>query len=227
MSADAQQPTIVMSGIQFGEQPRWNKGRLWFSDWGAREVIAVDLDGHIEVVLRAPSFPCCADWLPVAPLLLRTTAFTVADVLPPHVPVASLYLYPAAAEVHGVAWRDQALGLGPGGEGRGHGARVGVAAGRCDVVGVRGRGAAMGQAAPRPSRSGGETDAYLDVGAEPPKLVQAQLLRRCPAGLRTASRSSLQAYESPSPRQREPFPDLAGTAARISSRMRSDNRRWI
>ncbi len=61
---------ILMSGIAFGEQPRWHEHRLWFSDWGPPEVIAVDLEGNSEVVLRAPSFPCCVDWLPDGRLLL-------------------------------------------------------------------------------------------------------------------------------------------------------------
>src|SRR5438046_9569895 len=60
----------LMTGISFGEQPRWHEGRLWCSDWGAREVIAVDLEGNSEVILRAPSFPCCVDWLPDGRLLL-------------------------------------------------------------------------------------------------------------------------------------------------------------
>src|SRR4029434_430603 len=61
---------ILLSGILFGEQPRWHEDRLWFSDWGAREVIAVDLEGNSEVMLRAPSFPCCVDWLPNGRLLV-------------------------------------------------------------------------------------------------------------------------------------------------------------
>ena len=60
----------LMTGIVFGEQPRWHEDRLWFSDWGAREVIAVDLEGNSEIVVRAPSFPCCVDWLPDGRLLL-------------------------------------------------------------------------------------------------------------------------------------------------------------
>src|SRR5262245_31688876 len=60
----------LMTGISFGEQPRWHENHLWFSDWGAREVIAVDLDGNSEVILRAPSFPSCVDWLPDGRLLL-------------------------------------------------------------------------------------------------------------------------------------------------------------
>jgi hypothetical protein len=24
----------LLTGISFGEQPRWHDGRLWFSDWG-------------------------------------------------------------------------------------------------------------------------------------------------------------------------------------------------
>jgi len=60
------EPRVLMGGIEFGESPRWHAGRLWFSDWGAQELIAVDLDGGSEVVLRVPfpSVPMCFDWLP-------------------------------------------------------------------------------------------------------------------------------------------------------------------
>ncbi len=61
---------IVMTGLAFGEQPRWHEGRLWFSDWGPQEVIAVDLEGNSEVILRGPSFPLCVDWLPDGRLLI-------------------------------------------------------------------------------------------------------------------------------------------------------------
>ena len=63
-------PQILMTGIVFGEQPCWHDSRLWFSDWGPPEVIAVDLEGRSEVMLRAPSFPCCVDWLPDGRLLV-------------------------------------------------------------------------------------------------------------------------------------------------------------
>jgi sugar lactone lactonase YvrE len=59
-----------MTGIAFGEQPRWHEGRLYFSDWGPGEVIAVDLEGNSEVIARVPTFPCCADWLPDGRLLV-------------------------------------------------------------------------------------------------------------------------------------------------------------
>ena len=61
---------VLMTGVVFGEQPRWHEDRLWFSDWGTREVIAVDLEGTSELILRAPSFPCCVDWLPDGRLLV-------------------------------------------------------------------------------------------------------------------------------------------------------------
>jgi sugar lactone lactonase YvrE len=64
------EPQIVMTGIVFGEQPRWHEDRLWFSDWGKPEVVAVDLEGNSEVMLAARSFPCCVDWLPDGRLLL-------------------------------------------------------------------------------------------------------------------------------------------------------------
>ena len=59
-----------MAGLVFGEQPRWHEGRLWFSDWGTNEVIAVDPDGSSEVILRGTSFPLCVDWLPDGRLLV-------------------------------------------------------------------------------------------------------------------------------------------------------------
>jgi sugar lactone lactonase YvrE len=61
---------MLMTNIQFGEQPRWHAGRLWFSDWGPPEIIAVDLEGASEVVREAPAFPCCVDWLSDGRMLL-------------------------------------------------------------------------------------------------------------------------------------------------------------
>jgi sugar lactone lactonase YvrE len=60
----------LMTGLVFGEQPRWHENRLWFSDWGTQEVIAVDLEGNSEVILHGPSFPLCVDWLPDGRLLV-------------------------------------------------------------------------------------------------------------------------------------------------------------
>src|SRR5262245_55616660 len=70
MSRTAATLCLLMQGIVFGEQPRWHDGRLWFSDWGRRQVIAVGLDGSSEMMLEASSFPCCVDWLPDGRLLL-------------------------------------------------------------------------------------------------------------------------------------------------------------
>ncbi len=64
------EPQILMTGVVFGEQPRWHEGRLWLSDWGKPEVFAVDLEGNSEVIFKARSFPCCVDWLPDGRLLL-------------------------------------------------------------------------------------------------------------------------------------------------------------
>jgi sugar lactone lactonase YvrE len=60
----------LMTDIMFGESPRWHGDRLWFADWGAQELIAVDLEGKSEVIVRIPSFPFCIDWLPDWRLLI-------------------------------------------------------------------------------------------------------------------------------------------------------------
>jgi sugar lactone lactonase YvrE len=61
-----------MTGIAFGESPRWHDGRLWFSDWVAQEVVAVDLDGTSEVITRVHSLPFSIDWLPEGRLLITS-----------------------------------------------------------------------------------------------------------------------------------------------------------
>ena len=63
----------IMTGIVFGESPRWHEGRLWFADWARQEVIAVTPDGDSEVVVGGPDTgfsPVCFDWLPDGRLLL-------------------------------------------------------------------------------------------------------------------------------------------------------------
>lgn len=60
----------LMGGLVFAEQPRWHDGRLWFSDWGTREVISLDPDGNSEVILEGRAFPLCVDWLPDGRLLV-------------------------------------------------------------------------------------------------------------------------------------------------------------
>ena len=64
------EPQILMTGITFGESPRWHDDRLWFSDWGTQEVIAVDREGRSEVIVRTPASPFSIDWLPDGRLLI-------------------------------------------------------------------------------------------------------------------------------------------------------------
>lgn len=57
-------PQVLLSGLGFGECPRWHEGRLWVSDWAAGQVLAVSTDGTSEVMAQIPSFPLCFDPLP-------------------------------------------------------------------------------------------------------------------------------------------------------------------
>ena len=61
----------LLTNLAMGESPRWHEHRLWFSDWGAQEIIAVDLDGKREVVVGVPfGLPFSIDWLPDGRLLV-------------------------------------------------------------------------------------------------------------------------------------------------------------
>jgi len=73
------EPRIVLEDIVFGESPRWHDGRLWFSDWGAHEIVVTDLDGNRELVTEVPAFPFSIDWLPDGRLLVVANGALVAE----------------------------------------------------------------------------------------------------------------------------------------------------
>jgi sugar lactone lactonase YvrE len=64
------EPRVLLSGLVFGESPRWHEDRLWFSDMGANEVVAVDLDGRSELIATIPGMPMGSGWLPDGRMLI-------------------------------------------------------------------------------------------------------------------------------------------------------------
>ncbi len=61
----------LLTGLGFGESPRWHEGRLWFSNWGKQEVVAVDRAGQSQVMLNVPTtIPFSIAWLPDGRLLV-------------------------------------------------------------------------------------------------------------------------------------------------------------
>jgi sugar lactone lactonase YvrE len=65
------QPRVLLDGLAIPESPRWHDGRLWFSNWGTREIVAVDLDGSSEVMGEgADGLGWAANWLPDGRLLV-------------------------------------------------------------------------------------------------------------------------------------------------------------
>jgi sugar lactone lactonase YvrE len=65
-------PQVLLEGVAFGESPRWHDDRLWFSDWGAQQVVAVDEAGNEEVIAQVdfPAFPMCIEFAPDGRLLV-------------------------------------------------------------------------------------------------------------------------------------------------------------
>ena len=68
------EPRLLLDGLRFGESPRWHDGRLWFCDWAAEQLRAVDLAGNAETITEVHSFPFCIDWLPSGRLLIVSAA---------------------------------------------------------------------------------------------------------------------------------------------------------
>jgi sugar lactone lactonase YvrE len=65
------EPQTLRTDLVVGESPRWHDGRLWISNWGAQEIMALDAKGNSEVMVRVPTtIPFCFDWLPDGRLLI-------------------------------------------------------------------------------------------------------------------------------------------------------------
>ncbi len=65
------EPDVLLTGLVIGESARWHEGRLWLSNWGAQEIVAVDTDGQAEVMARVDTtLPFSIDWLPDGRLLV-------------------------------------------------------------------------------------------------------------------------------------------------------------
>src|SRR5438094_20089 len=65
------QPRVLLDGLGIPESPRWHEGRLWFSNWGTGQIVAVDLDGNGEVVGEGPDgLGWATNWLPDGSLLV-------------------------------------------------------------------------------------------------------------------------------------------------------------
>jgi sugar lactone lactonase YvrE len=71
-SRAAAQTHVLLDDLVVGESPRWHDGRLWCSNWGAGQILAVDAGGSTEVMVELPSstLPFCFDWLPDRTLLV-------------------------------------------------------------------------------------------------------------------------------------------------------------
>jgi sugar lactone lactonase YvrE len=91
---------VLVTGRGLVEAPRWHDGRLYFSDWTAGEVLAVDPDGRTEVVARVASLPLCSAWLPDGRLLIVSSA---DGLLLRREPDGSLQTH---AELGGPGWND-------------------------------------------------------------------------------------------------------------------------
>jgi sugar lactone lactonase YvrE len=63
---------VLRDDFMFAEAPRWHDGRLYVSDFYAKEVVAVDLDGNRESVVTIPQQPSGLGWLPGGDMLIAS-----------------------------------------------------------------------------------------------------------------------------------------------------------
>ena len=74
------EPRLLLDGLAIGESPRWHDGRLWFSNWGTDEIVAVDLDGTCEVMGRgAEGLGWAVNWLPDGRMLITGSELIRVD----------------------------------------------------------------------------------------------------------------------------------------------------
>ncbi len=99
-------PQVFITGLEFGEAPRWHDGRLWVADWGTQEILAIDLNGNREVMIRLkfPAFqPICMDWQPDGrPLIVSSTD----NLLLRQEPDGTLQPFAKLSQLPGLGWNE-------------------------------------------------------------------------------------------------------------------------
>ena len=60
----------LLTGLAFGEGPRWRDGKLWFSDFYVHQVRTVDEAGKAETIVEVPGQPSGLGWRPDGTLLI-------------------------------------------------------------------------------------------------------------------------------------------------------------
>ena len=61
---------VLSSGHGLVESVRWHEGRVWFADWFAQQILALDSNGNAEVMAQLDYMPSCFDWLPDGRLIV-------------------------------------------------------------------------------------------------------------------------------------------------------------
>ena len=72
MTSDTLTAEPFLSGLFFGECPRWHDGRLWYSDFFDHAVFSVSPDGERRVEVSFDGEPAGLGWLPDGRLLINS-----------------------------------------------------------------------------------------------------------------------------------------------------------
>jgi sugar lactone lactonase YvrE len=95
---------VLRDGLTMVESPRWHDGRLWFPHWGTPEILALDLEGHTQVMARGPSgLGHAIGWLPDGRLLVT------GDQLRRHDPDGSVVVHADLGGISRHGWSDMTI----------------------------------------------------------------------------------------------------------------------
>jgi sugar lactone lactonase YvrE len=72
MSVHAAKAEPFVSGLHFGECPRWHDGRLWYSDFFDHGVFSVSTEGERRTEVEFEGEPAGLGWLPDGRLLINS-----------------------------------------------------------------------------------------------------------------------------------------------------------
>lgn len=101
----AEAKTLV-SGLGMGESARWHRGELWFADWMAGTISALDAEGTVRRVAAVPSSPISFDWLPDGRMAVVSGSDAAVLLEIPHAGLVPL------ADLHGISeypWNEIAV----------------------------------------------------------------------------------------------------------------------
>ena len=70
---------VLLTGLKIGESARWHEGRLWLSNWGAKEVLAHGISTAFQLAVAFAALALAVALVVIQPRTATVEVPTISD----------------------------------------------------------------------------------------------------------------------------------------------------